>query len=111
MLSDGVRGEMEERRKERRRYPLLGRRFELTRKALALFLMVVPAVIEQPFPRAGSIVVDHAEHLRGLAELESPLVELKVEALPAASGRSIRSGPLRLAQVSKWAFCAHALDR
>ena len=49
MLTYRVGGEMKEGRKEARRYALSDRCFEFTCKAIAFFVMVTPAMIEQRF--------------------------------------------------------------
>jgi hypothetical protein len=59
VLADRVDGEMEEGGKEPWRYPFSGCRFELARKAIAFFVMVTPATIEQGFERSGFVAAGH----------------------------------------------------
>jgi len=65
---DRVGGEMKEGGKQAGRYSRPSRRFELARKALTLFVMIVPSVIEQLFQRARFIIYDHSEFLRQVLE-------------------------------------------
>src|SRR5258707_525863 len=68
---DRVGGEMKEGRKQARRHSRLGPRFQLARKALTFFVMIVPAVIEQHFQRANFITSDHSGFLRQAPEFKA----------------------------------------
>src|SRR5262249_28286176 len=88
-LSDGVRGEMEERCKLVRRDAVRGRRFELARKVPALAVVIGPAVIEQLLQRANPVIApviaDHQPTSATSGPTPRPLFLLAFQVRPSSA--------------------------
>ena len=97
MLPDRVGGEMQERRNNVEFYSCFCCRFELTSKALALAIVIIPAVVEQLSRRFRTMHIRHSTNLRNApsdsngylpdtdAEGQSVALRLLGKSVPASS--------------------------